>query len=154
MNNNENYQNNNENNQNKSRISINTINDIEVKEKTDDSRDYNGNYEMGLYLNSENKEFFVKRILMENKEYKNYFISSKSEEVEINNYIYQLEIELENFSKFKNFFITKINSTEENIVLCRKSIDNFCEKICNVQVDLEFLELVKKKSLKKNKALF
>ena len=78
-------------------------------------------------------------------------MSTKADENEISNYIYQLETELENFGKFKNFFLSKITHSEENLILCKKSIDEFNNKINTLEIDLEFSEFYNKKKIKSKK---
>ena len=139
-----------ENNTNKSKNSINSINDIETKEENiliENSQPE----EIENFFNSDNKEYFLKKILNENKNYKDLLMSTKADENEISNYIYQLETELENFGKFKNFFLSKITHSEENLILCKKSIDEFNNKINTLEIDLEFSEFYNKKKIKSKK---
>jgi hypothetical protein len=102
--------------------------------------DLGDNEDFYLLMNSDNKEYLIRKIIQENKKYKDIVKAMKSEEAEFNNYLYQLEAEIENFSKFKNFSLTKISKIEENITSCREKIDNFSNKVNNIEFQLEIAE--------------
>jgi chromosome segregation ATPase len=122
--------------QNESQAEINKS--IESLNNYDD--DMADNEDFYLLMNSDNKEYLIRKIIQENKKYKDIVKAMKSEEAEFNNYLYQLEAEIENFSKFKNFSLTKISKIEENILNCREKIDNFSNKVNNIEFQLEIAE--------------
>jgi hypothetical protein len=93
--------------------------------------------EFNLLMNAENREYLIKKILQENKKYKSIVKVMKTEEADFNNYLMQMEAELENFSKFKNFCLTKVNSVEENVLKCRDKVDGFSDKLINLEFKLE-----------------
>jgi epidermal growth factor receptor substrate 15 len=93
--------------------------------------------EFNLLMNADNREYLIKKILQENIKYKSIIKVMKTEEADFNNYLMQMEAELENFSKFKNFLLTKVNTVEDNVNKCRDKIDNFSEKIVNIECKLE-----------------
>jgi len=96
--------------------------------------------EFYLLLNADNKEYLIKKMIQENRKYKSIVKVMKTEEVEFNNYLMQLEAEIENFGKFKNFCMTKINTLEENLSKCRGQIDVFIDKINNIEFQLELAD--------------
>jgi len=93
--------------------------------------------EFNLLMNAENREYLIKKILQENKKYKSIVKVMKTEEADFNNYLMQMEAELENFSKFKNFCLTKVNSVEENVLKCRDKVDGLSDKLINLEFKLE-----------------
>lgn len=93
--------------------------------------------EFNLLMNADNREYLIKKILQENIKYKSIIKVMKTEEADFNNYLMQMEAELENFSKFKNFLLTKVNTVEDNVNKCRDKIDTFSEKIVNIECKLE-----------------
>jgi hypothetical protein len=101
------------------------------KEDEDDSDDFQ------LLMNAENKEYLIRKIIQENKKYKSIVKVMKTEEADFNNYLMQMEAELENFTKFKNYCLTKVNSVEENLTKCRDKLDGLSEKVINVEFQLE-----------------
>jgi hypothetical protein len=101
------------------------------KEDDDDSDDFQ------LLMNAENKEYLIRKIIQENKKYKSIVKVMKTEEADFNNYLIQMEAELDNFAKFKNYCLTKVNSVEENLTKCRDKLDGLSEKIINVEFQLE-----------------
>ncbi len=64
----------------------------------------------------------------------------KTEEAEFGNYLIQLETELDNFAKFKNFCLTKMTSIDDNVLKCRDMVDTFADKINNIEFNLEMYE--------------
>lgn len=122
-------------------------NDINEKSRTsykeEEYLDDGDNYEADDYhllLNSDNKEYLIKKLVQENKKYKSVLKVMKSEEAEFNNILLQLESEIDNFSKFKNYSLTKINTIEESIVKCRERMDDFTTKINKVEFQLEITD--------------
>lgn len=93
-----------------------------------------------LLLNSDNRDYLIKRILQENKKYKSIVKVMKSEEAEYANYLIQLENELDNFAKFKNFCLTKMSGIDDNVMKCREMVDLFGDKINNIEFHLEMFE--------------
>ena len=96
--------------------------------------------EFHLLMNAENREYLIKKIIQENKKYKSIVKVMKTEEADFNNYLMQMEAELENFAKFKNYCLTKVNSVEENLTRCRDKLDNVSEKVINIEFQLEIAE--------------
>ena len=93
-----------------------------------------------LLMNAENREYLIRKILQENKKYKSIVRVMKTEESEFGNYLIQLETELDNFAKFKNFCLTKINAIDENVLKCRDMTDTFTDRINNIEFHLEIYE--------------
>jgi hypothetical protein len=93
--------------------------------------------EFNLLMNAENREYLIKKILQENKKYKSIVKVMKTEEADFNNYLMQMEAELENFAKFKNFCLTKVNAVEENVIKCREKVDGLSDKLINLEFKLE-----------------
>lgn len=96
--------------------------------------------EFQLLLNADNREYMIKKILQENRKYKSIVKVMKTEEAEFGNYLIQLETELDNFSKFKNFCLSKMNTIDENVLKCRDMVDSFSDKINNIEFHLEIYE--------------
>ena len=110
---------------------------IEYKENESidvDMEDYN------LFVNSNNKDYILKKLIQENKKYISLIKTMKEEESQVNNLISQVEIDLENFNKFKNFMISKISVIEENMGKCREMIDSMISKFNNIEFYLEINE--------------
>jgi hypothetical protein len=93
--------------------------------------------EFNLLMNADNREYLIKKILQENKKYKSIVKVMKTEEADFNNYLMQMEAELENFAKFKNFCLTKVNVVEENVTKCREKVDGLSDKLINLEFKLE-----------------
>lgn len=111
-----------------------------VVENFEDEEDEFNIEEFQLLLNAENREYMIKKILQENRKYKSIVKVMKTEEAEFGNYLIQLETELDNFSKFKNFCLSKMNSIDENVLKCRDMVDSFSDKINNIEFHLEIYE--------------
>jgi chromosome segregation ATPase len=93
-----------------------------------------------LLLNADNREYLIKKILQENKKYKSIVKVMKTEEAEFSNYLLQLEAELDNFGKFKNFCLTKMNTIDEGVIRCRERVDILADKVNNVEFQLEMTD--------------
>jgi hypothetical protein len=96
--------------------------------------------ELQAIINDENQEYLIKKILQENKKYKSIVRVMKSEEAEFQSLINQMEAEIENLTKFKNYLLTKVNPIEDNISKCIKMIDSVSEKVNNIEFKLEMDE--------------
>ena len=108
--------------------------DTDNREDDDDADDFQ------LLINADNREYLIKKIIQENKKYKSIVKVMKSEEADFNSYLLQMESELDNFAKFKNYSLTKINNVEENLTKCKDKLDGLSEKVINVEFQLEISE--------------
>jgi hypothetical protein len=105
--------------------------------RENESIDMEQDDDYGLMVNANNKDLIVKKLINENKKYKSLIKVMKEEEAEYNNYLMQIEIDLENFNKFKNFMISKISGIEENMFKFREKIDNVIVKLNDIEFCLE-----------------
>lgn len=95
------------------------------------------NEEALVLLNEENKEFIIKRLLLEKKKYKEIILAMKTEENEINNYILEIESELEGMNKFKDYSMSKISNLESLIEKYKIQINNIFEKSLTLELQIE-----------------
>jgi hypothetical protein len=108
--------------------------------KENESIDGEHDDDYNLMLNSGNKEMIVKKLVIENKKYKTLIKAMKDEEAEYNNYLMQLETDLDNFNKFKNFMITKVTHIEETMGKLRDKLDSVIVKLSDIEFILDINE--------------
>jgi hypothetical protein len=108
--------------------------------KENDSVDIEQDEDYNIMLNAGNKEMIVKKLVFENKKYKSLIKVMKAEEAEYNSYLMQIESDLENFNKFKNFMMTKVTQIEENNKKLREKLDSVIVKLSDIEFLLEVNE--------------